>query len=115
MPLQPELLADAVQPRGWCGRRHATSHDAGDGAVAVPVRGGENLASCGQDRGELQRSLRRARLIPGADGPASRDYRAWLRLRAGIGRGVHLKATVHRILCTAWNYRQEDNLAARNY
>ncbi len=83
--LQRELLAHAVQPGARCRHRHAPSHDAGHGAAAIPVRGGEDLASCGKDRGELQRPLRGARHIPATDGSITCD---WSRLWAGDGDGV---------------------------
>src|ERR1019366_506949 len=42
--LQPELLADAVQPR-TAGRRHrTTAHHAGDLTAALPIRGCQDLA-----------------------------------------------------------------------
>src|SRR4029434_8241431 len=47
--LQPELLADAVQPRGGGQSRDAETHYPGDRTVAVPVSGGQDLATCGND------------------------------------------------------------------
>jgi hypothetical protein len=55
--LQPELLADAVQPRTRSRRDSVAPHDAGHFAAALPVRGGQNLAARRAHRGELQRSL----------------------------------------------------------
>src|SRR5437899_3973093 len=113
--LQPELLADAVQPGGQCGRRNTTSYDVGYGAAAIPVRGRQDLASCGKDRSELQRSLPRARCTAADDGPAPRDCHARVSFRTCRGSGADLKTAVHKILCTIRNCKQEDNIAARSY
>ncbi|MBL8241698.1 MAG: transposase [Bryobacterales bacterium] len=43
--LQPELLANAVQPRAARGCHGAATHDAGDLTAALPVRGSQGLAS----------------------------------------------------------------------
>jgi hypothetical protein len=44
--LQPELLAAVVQSRGRRRNRIDATHDAGDGAVALLVRGGQDLEAC---------------------------------------------------------------------
>ena len=44
--LQPELLAVAVSARGSREGRRYAAHDPGDGAVAVLVRSGQDLAAC---------------------------------------------------------------------
>jgi hypothetical protein len=55
--LQPELLADALQPRA-AGRCHRTAaHDFGHLAAALSVRGGQDLATRRPHRHQLQRSL----------------------------------------------------------
>ena len=118
--LQPELLADAVQPR-TAGRRHrATTHDAGDRAAALPVRGRQDLAPRRPHRGELQRSLRGEGRVRAADGSAAPD-------RAARGRATRrsccrpcadqdappaLRAAVHRNLCTACKRNGARNFGA---
>ena len=49
---------------------------------------GQDLASCGKDRSELQRPLRRARYIPATDGSIACDCGMWSPLWAGGGGGV---------------------------
>src|ERR1035437_10092459 len=89
--LQPELLADAVQPRA-AGRRHpTTAHDAGDRTAPLPVRGRQDLATRRSHRGELQRSLRGEGSVRAADGPAAKDWAARIRLRAGDAASPALK------------------------
>ena len=60
-----------VLTRTGNGRDGAAAYDAGDGAVAVPVRGGEDLAACGKDRRELQRPLSGEGPVSTNDGPAA--------------------------------------------
>src|ERR1035438_3630439 len=88
--VQPELLADAVQPGGENGRDGAAAYDAGDGAVAVPVCGRENLASCGKDRSELQRPLSGEGPVSTNDGQAAPHRPARGRLRSGNTTGAVL-------------------------
>ena len=76
---------------------------------------GQDLASCGKDRSELQRSLPRARCTAADDGPALRDCHARVSFRTCRGSGADLKTAVHKIPCTIRNCKQEDNIAARSY
>jgi hypothetical protein len=85
--LQLELLADAVQPRRAGRGGHLAAHYAGHGAVAVSVRGGEDLESCRANRCELQRSLRRKRAVRKAHGSVARHHAAGQQLRARAGGG----------------------------
>jgi hypothetical protein len=56
--LQPELLADAVQPGGIRQDRGLAPHHAGDGAPALPLPGCQDRAACRNGPGAVQRSLR---------------------------------------------------------
>ena len=69
--LQPQLLADAVQPGRGSQSGNARSHDAGHGPAEVSVSGGAHLAPCRTSGCQLQRSLRRTASVRTADDPAA--------------------------------------------
>ena len=66
-------------------------HDSGDFAVALPVRGGQDLASRGPHRRQLQRSLRGEGRVRAADESAAADRAARRGLCAGDAAGPALK------------------------
>ena len=51
--LQPELLADAVPPRGGSHGGDLTAQSVGDGPLAVLIRSGQDLAACRKGGSEL--------------------------------------------------------------
>ena len=117
--LQPELLADAVQPRAGRRGRRTASYDAGHFAVTLPVRGCQDLAPRRSHRGELRRSLRGEGCVQSADGPAAPDRRVRTALCAGDDASPALITTpadhsnvVHRNLCTASKRNGTGNFGA---
>src|ERR1035437_7947786 len=91
--LQPELLADAVQPRRAGRGGHLAAHYAGHGAVAVSVRGGEDPESCRANWCELQRLLRRKRAVRKANGSVAWHPAAGRQIRARAGGGADVNST----------------------
>ncbi len=66
------------------------AHDLGDLAVALPVSGGQDLATRGPGGGELQRSLCGAWNLPAPDGAVASDHGEREGLRPGASRGAPL-------------------------
>src|SRR6516162_222241 len=109
--LQPELLADAVQPRGASPNRGLEAYYVGDRAPAVSVSGREDCAARRRRDGALQRPLCRGGNPDAAHEPTTFD-RVRRALCAGSANAAADLTGVHRILCTnrvgiGMSYRRE--------
>ena len=81
-------------------REAMREHHPGDGAAALSVRGGQDLAARRQNGHQLQRSVPGAGPVRAADAAAAGDGAAGIELRAGGGGCAALRGAAHRILCT---------------
>src|SRR5258708_21573353 len=87
--VQPELLADVVQPRGRSQGGNSKTHHPGDGSLTVSVSVSQDLAPCRKSRRQLQRPLRGGVNLPPTDGSFAVDqtWRASLSPCSGRGGG----------------------------
>src|SRR5262249_24906506 len=99
--LQPELLADAVQPGGEGQHQRTETYNAGDVAAALSISGRQNLASRRPGGSQLQRPLYGTGSLPTINGSVEGNYGRQERIRAGAGGAPALLNTrVHKNLCT---------------
>jgi len=81
--LQPELLADAVQPRAGSESGNAPAHQAGNLAAEVLISGGQDLATRRAGGSQLQRSLRGEGPLGALDAAVAGDWYQRQRIPAG--------------------------------
>src|SRR5262249_2511991 len=99
--LQPELLADAIQPGRTSQNRGSASHYLGHGPSTFSVLGSQNCAPCRRCAGALQRSLRGEADHGAAHGPPACNRPEWTSVRAsGVDGPPSLKIKTHKSLCT---------------